>query len=158
MQPSSVSSEAMREHLVQQRFDPAVAADAVELWQSLPRLAEAHDPFRFRRDLGLPDDPRAMFLDELDRLIAYHDSLSERFEDALARLKEMSDQIQAQMREHGSEVAGDLRATDAAPLLKAWTEAVAECDRCEREIEAVAAYAEPLLEDEPADESSPPMP
>jgi hypothetical protein len=77
MQTRAVSSEAMREHLVQQGFDPAVAAEAVQVWQSRPRLAEARDPFRFRRDLGLPDDPRAMLLDELDRLIAYHDSLCE---------------------------------------------------------------------------------
>jgi hypothetical protein len=89
-----------------------------------------------------------MTLDDLDRLIAYHHSLGERFDEALARLEEVSDQIQARMREHRSEVAGDLRATDAAPLLEAWTDAFAECDRCQREIEAVAAYAEPLLEDQ----------
>jgi hypothetical protein len=128
------------------------------VWRSAPILAEAHDPFRFRRDLGLPDDPRAMFLDELDELIAYHDSLCERFDEALARLAEVGAQIAAAMREHGSEVAGDLRGTDAAPLLEAWTEASAESDRWRRELEAVAAYAEPLLGDEPKDESSPPMP
>jgi hypothetical protein len=148
MQHGGVSSEAMREHLVQQGFDPAVAAEAVQLWQSRPRLAEAHNPFRFRRDLGLPDDPRAMSLDEFDRLIAYHDSLGERFDDALARLEDVTDQIQARTREHRSEVAGDLRATDAAPLLEAWTDAFAECDRCQREIDAVATYAEPLLEEQ----------
>jgi hypothetical protein len=156
MQPGSVSSEAMREHLVQQGFDPAIAAEAVELWQSLGSPADAHDPFGFRRDLGLPDDPRAMSLDELDRLIAYHDSLGERFDQALARLGEVSAQIEAAMREHGSEVAGDLRGTEAAPLLEAWAEASAECDWCRREVEAVAAYAEPLLEDEPGNEFSPP--
>jgi hypothetical protein len=148
MQHGGVSPEAMREHLVQQGFDPAVAAEAVQMWQSAPSRPGAHDPFGFRRDLGLPDDPRAMFLDELDRLIAYHDSLCERFDDVLARLGDVSDQIQARMREHGSEVAGDLRATDDAPLLEAWTEAFAECDRYQREIEAVAAYAEPLLEEQ----------
>jgi hypothetical protein len=107
MQPASVSPEAMREHLVQQGFDPAIAAEAVELWQSLGSPADAHDSFGLSRDLGLPDDPRAMFLDELDELIAYHDSLCERFDEALARLAEVGAQIAAAMREHGSEVAGD---------------------------------------------------
>ena len=156
MQPSGVSSEAMRQHLVQQGFDPAIAAEAVQLWRSLGSPADAHDPFGFSRDLGLPDDPRAMSLEELDELIAYHDSLGERFDEALARLGEMSAQIEAAMREHGSEVAGDLRGTDAAPLLEAWAEASAQCDWYRREVEAVAAYAEPLLEDELGDESSPP--
>jgi hypothetical protein len=148
MQPASVSPEAMREHLVQQGFDPAIAAEAVELWQSLGGPTDTHDPVELSRDLGLPDDPRAMSLHELDRLIAYHDSLGERFDQALARLGEVSAQIEAAMRKHGSEVAGDLRETDAAPLLEAWTEASAECDWYRREIEAVAAYAEPLLDDE----------
>ena len=156
MQPGSVSPEAMHEHLVQQGFDPAIAAEAVVLWQSLDRPAAAHDPFGFRRELGLPDDPRAMSLDELDQLIAYHDSLGERFDQALTRLGEVSAQIEAAMRQHGSEVAGDLRGTDAAPLLEVWTEASAECDRWRRELEAVAAYAEPLLENETGDEPSPP--
>jgi hypothetical protein len=145
MQPGAGSSRAMREHLVQQGFDPAAAAEAVHVWQSRPHPAETHDPFRFRRDLGLPDDPKAMLLHELDLLIAYHNSRCERFDDALARLDDMSDQIQKRMREHQSEVAGDLRATDAAPLLEAWTEAFAQCHRYHREIEAVATYAEPLL-------------
>jgi hypothetical protein len=148
MQPRTVSSEAMHQHLVQQGFAPAVAAEAVRVWRSAPILAEAHDPFRFRRDLGLPDDPRAMFPDELDLLIAYHDSLCERFDDALARLDDMSDQIQARMREDRSEMAGELRGTDAAPLLEAWTDAFAECDRYHREIEAIATYAGPLLEEQ----------
>ncbi len=158
MQPGGLSSEAMREHLVEEGFDPAGAAEAVELWQSRPRLTEAHDPFRFRRDLDLPDDPKAMSPGELDRLIAYHDSLSERFDQALARLDDVSDQIQAAMGEHQTQLAGDLRESDAAPLLEAWTEAFAKCDRYHREIEAVATYAEPLLEDEPGDESSSPAP
>jgi hypothetical protein len=148
MHHGGVNAKAMREHLVQQGFDPAVAAEAVQIWRSAPRLAEAHDPFKFRRDLGLPDDPRAMLLDELDRLIAYHDSLCERFDQTLARLCDVTGQVQTAMREHGSKVAGDLQGTDAAPLLEAWTEASTEYDRCHREIEAVAAYAEPLLEDE----------
>ena len=148
MQPGGVSPEAMREHLVQQGFDAEIAAEAVQLWQSLASPADTHDPFRFRLDHGLPEDPRAMSLDELDRLIAYHDSLGERFDEALARLGEVSAQIEAAMRKHGSEVAGDLRETDAAPLLETWTEASAECDWYRREIEAVAAYAEPLLDDE----------
>jgi hypothetical protein len=158
MQPGSVSPQAMHEHLVQQGFDPAIAAEAVVLWQSLGSPADAPDPFGFRLDLGLPDDPRAMCLDELDKLIAYHDSLGERFDEALDRLGEVSAQIEAAMRDHGSEVAGDLRVTGAAPLLEAWAEASAECDWCRREIEAVGAYAEPLLEDELGDESSPPAP
>jgi hypothetical protein len=157
-QHGGVSSEAMREHLVQQGFDPAIAAEAVELWQSLGGPTDTHDPVELSRDLGLPDDPRAMFLEELDELIAYHDWLGERFDEALARLGEVGAQIEAAMREHGSEVAGDLRGTDAAPLLEAWTEASAESDWYRRELEAVAAYSEPLLEDDLGDESSPPAP
>jgi hypothetical protein len=156
MQRGGVSPEAMREHLVQQGFDPAIAAEAVQLWQSLGSPADAHDPFELSRDLGLPDDPRAMLLEELDELIAYHDWLGERFDQALARLEDVSAQIEAAMREHGSEVAGDLRETEAAPLLEAWTAASAECDWCRRELDAVAAYSEPLLKDELEDESSPP--
>jgi hypothetical protein len=148
VQQGDVSSEAMREHLVEQGFDPALAAEAVQAWEGAPRLAGAPDPFRFRRELGLPDDPEAMSVAELDQLIAYHDSVCERYDEALARLGEVSDRIEAAMREHGSEVAGDLRATDAAPLLDAWTEAAAECNRCRCEIEAVGAYAEPLLKAE----------
>jgi hypothetical protein len=158
MQPGGLSSEAMREHLVEEGFDPAVAAEALELWQSRLRLTGADDPFRFRRDLGLSDDPKAMSPGQLDRLIGYHDSLCERFDQALARLDDVSDQIQAAMREHRTQLAGDLRGSDAAPLLEAWNEAFAECDRYHREIEAVASYAEPLLEDEPGDESSFPAP
>jgi hypothetical protein len=138
----------MREHLVQQGFDPADAAQAVQVWQSRPSLAGAHDPFRFRRDLSLPDDPRAMILDELDDLIAYHDSLCKRYDEALARLVAVSDQIAATLRDHGGEVFGDLRGIHAAPLREAWTEASTECNRCRREVEAIGAYAEPLLEDE----------
>jgi hypothetical protein len=148
VQHGDVSAKAMREHLVQQGFDPAVAAEAVQAWQGGPRLAVARDRLRFRRELRLPDDPTAMTVEELDRLIAYHDSLCERYDEALARLGEVSDQIEAAMSEHGSEVAGDLRGTGAAPLLEAWTEAGTECDRCRREIEAIGAYAEPLLEAE----------
>jgi hypothetical protein len=148
MQPGGLSSEAMREHLVEEGFDRAGAAEAVELWQSRLRLTGADDPFRFRRDLGLPDDPKAMSPGELDRLIGYHDSLCERFDQALARLDDVSDQIQAAMREHRTQLAGDLRGSDAAPLLEAWTEAFAECDRYHRELEAVATYAEPLLEEQ----------
>jgi hypothetical protein len=148
MQHGGVSSEAMRDHLVRQGFDPAVAAEAVEAWQSTPSLSAAHDRSRFKRELDLPADPRAMTLKDLDRLIAYHDSLCERFDEALARLAEVSGQIEVAMRKHASEVAGDLRATDAAPLREAWTEASAECNWCRSEIEAVGAYAEPLLEAE----------
>jgi hypothetical protein len=148
VQHGDVSSEAMREHLVQQGLDPTLAAEAVQVWKSAPRLAGPHDSLRFQRELDLPDDPTAMTVEELDRLIAYHDSLSERYDEALVRLGEVSDRIEAAMREHGSEVAGDLRGTDAAPLLEAWTEAGVECNRCRLEIEAVGAYAEPLLEAE----------
>ena len=148
MQHGDVSSQAMRVHLIQQGFDPAVAAEAVEAWRGAPRLVALHDPLRFHRELGLPDDPTAMTVEELDRLIAYHDSLCERYDEALARLGEASDRIEAVMREHGIEVAGDLRGTDAAQLLGVWTEAGTACDRCRREIEAIGAYAEPLLEAE----------
>ncbi|MDQ5832555.1 MAG: hypothetical protein M3550_05785, partial [Actinomycetota bacterium] len=73
-QHSGFTSEQMREHLVQQGCDPAEAAQAAQVWKSRHRLGGAHDPFRFRRDLGLPDDPKAMTLDQLDQLLAYHDS------------------------------------------------------------------------------------
>lgn len=148
VQRGDVSSQAKRVHLVQHGFDPAGAAEAVQAGQGAPRLAGVHHHLRFHRELGLPDHPTAMTVEQLDRLIAYHDSLCERYDEALGRLAEVSDRIEAAMREHGSEVAGDLRATDAAPLLEAWTEAGAECDRCRREIEAIGAYAEPLLEPE----------
>jgi hypothetical protein len=144
----SVSSEAMREHLVQQGFDPADAAQAVQVWRNRPSLAGAHDPFKFRLHLGLPDDSRAMILDELDDLIAYHDSLCKRYDEALTRLVAVSDQIEATLRDYGGEVVGDLRGIDAARLREAWTEASTECNWCRSEVEAIGAYAEPLLEDE----------
>jgi gamma-glutamyl:cysteine ligase YbdK (ATP-grasp superfamily) len=81
----------------------------------------------------------------LDRLIAYHESVCERYDQALARLDELWDRIEAAMREHGSEVMGGLRGTDAAPLLDDFAEAFAESNRYRREMEAVGAYAEPLL-------------
>ena len=108
----------------------------------------AHDPFGFRHALGLPDDPTAMTLEQLDRLIAYHDALRTRYEEALTRLDAVRDQIEAAMREHGGEVVGDLRGTVAAPLRGAWIEALAEYTRCRREVEAIGAYAEPLQVDQ----------
>ena len=146
-QHGGFTSEQMREHLVQQGFDPAEAAQVAQVWTSRHSLGGGHNPFRFRRDLGLPDNPRAMTLDQLDQLIAYHDSLRKRHDAALDRLGAARAQIEAAMREHGSEMVGDLRGTDSAPLREAWAEASAECDWCQREMEAVSAYAEPLVED-----------
>ena len=98
--------------------------------------------------LGLPDDPTAMNLEELDRLIAYHDALHTRYEEAVTRLDAVRDQIEATLREHGGEVVGDLRGTAAAPLHATWIDALAEYTSCRREVEAIGAYAEPLLEAE----------
>lgn len=146
-QHGGFTSERMREHLVQQGCDPAEAAQAAQVWKSRHSLGGAHDPFRFLRDLGLPDHPKAMTLDQLDQLLVYHDSLRKRHDAALDRLGAARAQIEAAMREHGSEMVGDLRGTDSAPLREAWAEASAECDWCQREMEAVSAYAEPLVED-----------
>ena len=142
------SSAAMIDHLVQQGFDRAEAAQAVQVWKRRHSPAAAHDPFRFRRELGLPDDPKTITLDQLDELIAYHDALSERYELARKRLSAVSEQIVAAMREHGSNVVADLQDTDAAPLRNAWTEALADYNWCGREIKAIAAYSEPLDEEE----------
>jgi hypothetical protein len=147
-QHGGFTSEQMREHLVRQGVDPAEAAQAAQVWKSRHSLGGDHDPFRFRRDLGLPNDPKAMTLDQLDQLIAYHDSLRKRHDQALDRLAAMPTQIEAAMREHGSELVEDLRGTDSAPLREAWADASAECNWCQGEIEAVGAYAEPLLEEE----------
>jgi hypothetical protein len=106
--------------------------------------AADHDAFGFRDALDLPDDPTAMTLEELDRLIAYHDALSTRYEEAVTRLDAVRDQIEATMREQGGEVVGDLRGTAAAPLHATWIEALAEYTRCRLEVEAIGAYAEPL--------------
>jgi hypothetical protein len=146
-QHGGFTSEQMREHLVQQGVNPAEAAQAAQVWKSRHSLGGGHDPFRFRRDLGLPDDPKAMTLDQLDQLIAYHDSLRMRHDTALDRVAAARAQIEAAVREHGTEIVGDLRGTDSAPLREAWAQAATECDWCQREIEAVAAYAEPLLEE-----------
>jgi hypothetical protein len=145
-QHGGFTSEQMREHLVQHGFDPAEAAQVARVWTSRHSLGSGHDPFRFRRDLGLPDNPKAMTLDQLDQLIAYHDSLRNRHDTGLDRVAAAHAQIEAAIREHGSEMVGDLLATDTAPLREAWAQASTECDWCQREIEAVGAYAEPLLE------------
>jgi hypothetical protein len=94
----------MREQLVQQGVEPAEAAQAAQVWKSRHSLGGGHDPFRFRRDFGLPDDPKAMTLDQLGQLIAYHDSLRKRHDQAIDRLAAMRTQIEAAMREHGSEL------------------------------------------------------
>ena len=135
----------MREHLVEQGLDPA---EAVQVWESRHSLAPAQDACRFRRDLDLPNDARALTMDQLDQLIAYHDSLRERSDEAVDRLDELRDKRDVAQRAYGSEVVADLRRTDAAPLREAWTEASAECNWCRRELEAVGAYTEPLLEEE----------
>jgi hypothetical protein len=136
----------MREHLVHQGVDPAEAAQAVHAWRNRHSLGGDHDPYRFRRDLGLPDDPKAMTLRQLDELIAYHDSLRTRYDAGLDRVGAVRGEIEAAMRVRESERLGELRGTDSSPLLEAWADAFAECIWCQREVEAVGAYAEPLLE------------
>jgi hypothetical protein len=64
-------------------------------WKSRHSLGGDHDPDRFRRDLGLPDDPEGMTLDQLDQLIAYHQSLCERYDAALDRVIAVREQIEA---------------------------------------------------------------
>jgi hypothetical protein len=85
-----------------------------------------------------------MTLEQLDQLIAYHDALQARHDDALARLNAVRDQIGAALEEYGGEVIGQLRKTDAAPLLDALSEATVEYKKCRGDIEAVAAYAQRL--------------
>jgi hypothetical protein len=109
------------------------------------------DAFRFRRVLDLPDDATAMTLEQLDRLIGYHDELRARHDAALVRLNAVRDQIEAALAEHGGDVLGDLRETDAAPLIDSWAEASVEYNRCCREIEAVGAYAASLDQEEERD-------
>jgi hypothetical protein len=98
----------------------------------------------FTDALGLPDDARAMTLEQLDRLITYHDGVSTRYEKVFTQLLTLRDQIDAAMRESGRDVLTDPGRTEVAPLRDAWTEAVAEYSWCAREIDAIAAYAKPL--------------
>jgi hypothetical protein len=140
-------SAAMRERVVQPGVDPTEAVHVFKARDSRPMPAGAHDAFGFRHALDLPDDPTAMNLEELDRLIAYHDALHTRYEEAVTRLDAVRDQIEATLREHGGEVVGDLRGTAAAPLHATWIDALAEYTSCRREVEAIGAYAEPLQED-----------
>jgi hypothetical protein len=102
----------------------------------------------FTAALGLPDDARAMTLEQLDRLITYHDVVSTRFEEVFAQLLTVRDQIEVAMREYGRDVLTDPERTEVAPLRGAWTEAVAEYSWCSREIEAIAAYVKPLSGEE----------
>jgi hypothetical protein len=145
----------MREHLVRQGVDPAEAAQAADAWKSRHSLGGDHDPDRFRRDLGLPDDPEAMTLDQLDQLIAYHDSLCERYNAALDRVVAVREQIEAPVGVHEREIVGELEGTDSSPLFEAWADASAECIWCQTEVEAVGAYAEPLLRGTALPSSSP---
>ena len=89
--------------------------------------------------LDLPEDARAMTLEQLDELIAYYDELSTRYDEALTRLDAVRDQTRAAARD--SEMLGSLGEINAA---RRWTEAFAEYSWCRDEIEAIAAYAEPL--------------
>jgi len=142
------TSAAMRERVVQPRFEPTEPVRLLTALDSRAMPAGAHDAFGFRHALDLPDDPTAMTLEELDRLIDYHDALRTRYEEAVTRLDALRDQIEATMREHGGEVVGDLRGTAAAPLRETWIEALAEYTRCRVEIEAIGDYAEPLHVDQ----------
>lgn len=98
----------------------------------------------FADALGLPDDAKAMTLEQLDQLISYHDALSKRYEDTVTRLGAVSDQIEAAVREHGRDVLAEPGWTETAPLRRAWTEAFAEYHWCRGEVDAIAAYAKPL--------------
>ena len=142
------NSAATREVVIQRRFDRTEAVHVVKARDSRAMPADAQEPSGFRHALDLPEDPTAMTLDELDRLIAYHDALHTRYEEAVTRLDALRDQIEATMHEHGGEVVGDLRGTAAAPLHATWIEALAEYTRCRLEVEAIGAYAEPLQVDQ----------
>jgi hypothetical protein len=102
----------------------------------------------FTDALGLPDDARAMTLEQLDRLIDYHDVVSKRYEEAFTRLLTLRNQIEVAMREYGRDVLIDPRRTEPAPLGVAWTEAFAAYNRCGRELDAIAAYVKPLDDEE----------
>jgi hypothetical protein len=138
------NSAVMRERIVQPESDRMEAVDVFKAWESRAVPAGAPDTFGFRHALDLPEDPTAMTLEELDRLIAYHEALHTRYEEAVTRLDAVRDQIEATMCEHGGEVVGDLRETAAAPLHATWIEALAQYTRCRHEVEAIGAYAEPL--------------
>jgi hypothetical protein len=98
----------------------------------------------FADALGLPDDAKAMTLEQLDPLISYHDALGKRYEDTVTRLGAVSDQVDAAMREHGRAVLAEPGWTETAPLRGAWAEAFAEYHWCRGEVDAIAAYAKPL--------------
>jgi hypothetical protein len=110
-------------------------------------VVQGSDPIRAAQALGLPDDPTALTLGQLDQLIAYYDALSDLYDEALTRLNALRDQTEAALLEYGGEVLGDLQGTAAAPLCRALTEAYAEYHSCCRELEAIAAYVK-LLDDE----------
>jgi hypothetical protein len=116
-----------------------------DLTRSRRGLPVDHDPCRFRRDLGLPDDPKAMTLDQLDQLIAYHESLRERYDAALDRVAQVREQIEATASARERDTVGRLPRTDRSPLFEAWAGASAECVWCQAEVQAIGAYAEPLL-------------
>ena len=95
----------------------------------------------FTYALDLPDDATAMTLEQLDRLIAYYDGLSARYDEALTLLDAERDQSKAAVGDSGLTSLGSLRRANAAQRR---TEAFAEYSWCGDEIEAIAAYAEPL--------------
>ena len=94
--------------------------------------------------LDLPEDATTMTLEQLDQLIAYHDGVSTRYDEALTRLDAVRDQTKAAVGDSGRVILGSLRANNAARRLR---EAFAEYSWCRGEIEAIAAYAEPLSVD-----------
>jgi hypothetical protein len=94
--------------------------------------------------LDLPEDATAMTLEQLDRLIAYYDELSTRYDEALTRLDAARDQTKAARSDSERGTLGSLREINAAHR---WTEAFADYSWCRDEIEAIAAYAEPLKVD-----------
>jgi hypothetical protein len=112
--------------------------DRLDAWAAVAQDGGFADVF------ALPDNARAMTMEELEQLIAYHDAMSTRYADAVTRLVAVRDQIEAAMREFGRDVLADPLRTEAAPLRDAWTGAFAEYNWCGRELEAIADYVAPL--------------
>ena len=98
----------------------------------------------FTYALDLPDDATEMTLEQLDQLIAYFDELSTRYDEALTRLDAVRDQTKAARSDSERGTLGRLREINAT---HGWTEAFAEYSWCRDEIDAIAAYAEPLKVD-----------
>lgn len=120
----------------------------MDLGQSGGRGWPATEHGEFIDALGLPVDATAMTLEQLDQLIAYHDALCTRYDEALAGLNAVRDQIDAAVRESGREILGSLEGSKAASLRDAWNQAFSEYNRCGYEVEAIGAYVERLNDED----------